>query len=115
MLRTKRIYEPPADEDGIRILVDRIWPRGVSKDAAQLDLWLKEIAPSKELRVWFGSDTDKWDEFKQRYFRELDDKPELVDEIMSRAKNDTVTLLFGKKDEHYNQAVALLEYLGAKS
>ena len=110
-IRLKRIYAELAKADGHRVLVDRIWPRGISKEDAEVDLWLKEIAPSKELRKWFGHDPEKWDEFKRRYFRELDDHPQEREHLAGKAAEGTVTLLFAAKDEQFNNAVALKEYL----
>lgn len=110
-VRTKRVYEQPAPEDGYRVLVDRLWPRGRSKEAARLDEWLKEIAPSDQLRKWYGHEPGKWPEFKQRYFAELEDKQDLVGELLERAEEGTVTLLFAAKDEAHNNAVALKHYL----
>lgn len=107
----KRAYEKPGDNDGTRILVDRVWPRGVSKEDLKIDLWLKEIAPSRELRQWFGHDPEKWDEFKRRYFAELEDRREAVDEVLSKAGEGRVTLVFGTRDERHNNAAALKEYL----
>lgn len=111
IVSTKRAYEPPSAQDGMRILVDRIWPRGVSKDALKADLWLKEVAPSKELRQWFGHDPAKWDEFKKRYRKELAGNPAFkqLREIIKTEK--TVTLLYGAADTGHNQAVALREFL----
>jgi uncharacterized protein YeaO (DUF488 family) len=110
-LALKRAYEPASPQDGYRILVDRMWPRGLSKERAAIDLWLKEIAPSTELRKWFNHDPAKWAEFKKRYFRELDSNKELVDIIRSKARTHKVTLVYAAKDELHNNAVALLEYL----
>jgi uncharacterized protein YeaO (DUF488 family) len=110
-LRTKRVYEPPEQEDGLRVLVDRIWPRGLSKERAAVDLWLKEIAPSRDLRRWFGHDPSRWQEFKRRYFRELSHEEEPLNELRSQARKNTVTLLFGTREERYNNAEALKEYL----
>jgi len=107
----KRVYEPASKADGFRVLVDRIWPRGVSKDRAKIDLWLKTVAPSTELRKWFDHDPQKWKEFKKRYFAELDEGPEGLDELTSRATDSVVTLVFSARDEQHNQAVALQEYL----
>lgn len=108
MIKIKRIYKPPSSQDGYRVLVDRLWPRGVSKDRAQIDLWLKEIAPSDELRKWFGHDPKKWDDFKKKYELELRKKRELLFEIKRVEKEkDTVTLLYSAKDEEHNQAIAL--------
>lgn len=110
-IKLKRIYDAPARADGQRVLVDRIWPRGVSKEAADLDLWLKEAAPSDRLRKWFGHDEEKWEEFKRRYFEELDGRRESLKEVVEAASHRTVTLLFAAKDEERNNAVALKEYL----
>lgn len=107
----KRIYEPSAKSDGFRVLVDRLWPRGISKENAKLDLWLPEVAPSTKLRQWFAHDPMKWAEFQRRYQAELKGKKELVAELKGRAKQGTVTLLFSAKDEQLNQAVALRGYL----
>jgi uncharacterized protein YeaO (DUF488 family) len=108
MIRVKRIYEQPSKEDGYRILVDRLWPRGMSKDRAKIDLWLKEIAPSDALRKSFCHDPKKWDYFKKKYQLELRKKPELVLEIKQAEKEKgTVTLLYSAKDEKHNQAIAL--------
>lgn len=111
MIKIKRIYEAPTAEDGIRILIDRLWPRGLSKNSAKVDLWLKEIAPSDKLRKWFAHDPKKWIEFKQKYFKELNPNQELVDLIIKKAKGGNVTLLFGAKEERFNNAVALKEYV----
>jgi uncharacterized protein YeaO (DUF488 family) len=110
MIKIKRIYEAPTAEDGIRILIDRLWPRGLSKNSARVDLWLKEIAPSDKSRKWFAHDPKKWIEFKQKYFKELNPNQELVDLISKKAKGGNVTLLFGAKEERFNNAVALKEY-----
>ncbi|OGP82558.1 MAG: hypothetical protein A2Z08_06365 [Deltaproteobacteria bacterium RBG_16_54_11] len=107
MIKAKRIYDEPEKKDGFRILVDRLWPRGLSKDRAQLDLWLREAAPSDALRKWFGHDPARWDEFKRRYFKELEDKTEAVESIVTKASQGSVTLLYGAKDVYYNNAVAL--------
>ena len=109
--KIKRIYEEPARGDGIRILVDRVWPRGVSKAEAKIDHWHKEIAPSTALRKWFGHDPAKWVEFQRRYFKELGSKRETLDELRRLGAGKPVTLLFGAKDTVHNQAVALQEYL----
>ncbi|GLI35722.1 DUF488 domain-containing protein [Desulforhabdus amnigena] len=110
-IRLKRAYDPPGEDDGYRVLIDRIWPRGVGREAARLDVWLKEIAPSDELRKWFGHDPNKWKEFKNRYFQELDERPEVVEELMKAAIKHSVTLVFAAKDREFNNAVALEEYL----
>jgi uncharacterized protein YeaO (DUF488 family) len=114
MLKTKRIYEEPAHGDGFRILVDRLWPRGLSKDRAQIDLWLKEVAPSDALRKWFGHDRARWAEFKRRYFKELTDKKEVVEQVVKKTSQVSVTLLYGAKDEECNNAVALQEFIEHK-
>lgn len=107
----KRAYTKPARTDGYRVLVDRIWPRGVSKDEAELDDWMKEIAPSSELRKWFDHDSNRWEEFKHRYFKELDSKSKELNFLRNKAKNVRVTLIYSAKDEEHNYAVALKEYL----
>lgn len=112
MIRIKRIYDPVDDNDGYRVLVDRLWARGVSKERAKLDLWMKEIAPSDELRKWFQHDPSKWDEFQLRYRKELLEKKELLSELKRIEKeNKSVTLLYSAKDKEYNQAIALLRIL----
>jgi uncharacterized protein YeaO (DUF488 family) len=110
-VKLKRVYDPPKPADGFRVLVDRLWPRGVSKSYARIDLWLKEIAPSAALRKWFGHDTLKWDTFRARYFRELQKNPEAVAQLNEIIRNGPVTLLFAAKDQEHNNAVALKEYL----
>lgn len=110
-IRVMRVYETPRKADGFRILVDRLWPRGVSKDKAPVDLWLKEIAPSTELRKWFGHGPERWPEFKQRYFRELDGKAEVVSRMYEKAAGRDIVLVYSAKDELRNQAVCLREYL----
>jgi len=108
----KRIYERASKADGLRILVDRLWPRGLSRERARLDHWLKEIAPSDELRRWFGHDPAKWDEFKARYFRELDEQPELIAQLRELIRtNERVTLLYSSREFEFNNAVALKLYL----
>ncbi|MFW6113619.1 MAG: DUF488 domain-containing protein [Actinomycetota bacterium] len=111
MLKLKRAYEEPSRNDGYRVLVDRLWPRGVKKEDAKLDRWLKDIAPSDELRKWYGHDVERWKEFKNRYFKELKERDELLKEIMEKAGGGTVTLVYGAKDEEHNNAAALREYL----
>jgi uncharacterized protein YeaO (DUF488 family) len=108
---TKRVYEEPGQQDGMRVLVDRIWPRGVSKDEALIDHWLKDIAPSTELRKWFNHDPQKWVEFKKKYFLELKGKDEELEELLRMAHKGRVTLVYGAKDQEHNNAVALKEYL----
>ncbi len=113
MIKTERIYNAPTG-GGFRILVDRLWPRGLRKDEVKVDLWLKEIAPSSELRKWFGHDPDKWNEFRKKFFQELDHKGELVDQVIAKAREGDVVLLYGAKDEEHNNAVALREYIENK-
>jgi uncharacterized protein YeaO (DUF488 family) len=114
MIRMKRVYEPPEKSDGIRILVDRLWPRGLNKSEAQLDEWMKEIAPSGELRKFYGHDISKWEEFREKYLKELSSKEELVNKIIERASEGRVTLLFAVKDEEHSNAAVLKEYLEKK-
>lgn len=110
-IKIKRVYEPASKDDGYRVLVDRLWPRGMRKEEADLDLWLREVAPSNSLRKWYGHDAEKWEEFKERYARELDEKTELVEQIERKARDERVTLLFSSKEEHNNNAQALKEYI----
>ena len=112
----KRAYDPPAPEDGQRVLVDRLWPRGLSKEKAAIDLWLKEIAPSTAMRQWFGHDPERWDEFQQRYRAELDINGEVVGQLRDVIRAGRTTLIYGAKDEAHNHAVVLAAYLeGATS
>jgi uncharacterized protein YeaO (DUF488 family) len=112
MITIKRVYSDPEDDDGFRVLVDRIWPRGVSKEDAKLDLWMKEVSPSNELRKWFAHDPDKWDEFKTRYLEELKDKKDLIVHLKTIEKlNKTLTLIYSARDEKHNNAVVLMELL----
>jgi uncharacterized protein YeaO (DUF488 family) len=112
MLKLKRIYEPSALTDGYRVLVDRLWPRGLSKSRARIDLWMKDIGPSDALRKWFGHDPKRWAAFRARYWRELRQKSQLVLQLKKLLKERrTVTLLFGARDEQHNQAVALSAFL----
>ncbi|OPY14198.1 MAG: hypothetical protein A4E66_00452 [Syntrophus sp. PtaB.Bin001] len=110
-IRLKRAYDAPQDDDGFRILVDRLWPRGVARDSARIDLWLKEIAPGDELRKWFAHEPAKWTEFRDRYFQELGDNPDAVGQLMMHVRRGLVTLVYGAKDREHNNAVALKEYL----
>ena len=114
MLQLKRVYEPAARADGRRILVDRLWPRGLSKERAALDEWMKEIAPSAELRRWFAHDPDKWPEFRKRYRQELRTRADLVREIATRASRGRVTLVYGARDEAHNEAVVLAEVVRSR-
>ncbi|MGD0884537.1 MAG: DUF488 domain-containing protein [Thermodesulfovibrionales bacterium] len=109
MLRTKRIYDPVSAEDGRRILVDRLWPRGIKKENADIDEWLKEIAPSDELRKWFNHDPAKWQEFRKRYLGELKRKSTMIERLRAEARKTRVTLLFAAKDMEHNNAVILKE------
>ncbi len=107
----KRAYEAPEEADGTRILVDRVWPRGLSKDDLKIDLWLRDIAPSTELRKWFGHDPARWDEFRRRYFRELDGRRDLVAELRKKIAGKNATLVFSAREARYNNAAALKDYL----
>ena len=111
MIQIKRIYDEPDKRDGFRVLVDRLWPRGLSKDKAKVDLWLKDMAPSDELRKWFSHDPAKWPEFRKRYKEELKGRKELVEQLCEKAKKGQVTLLFAAKDTEHNNAVVLREIL----
>ncbi|MDA2920102.1 DUF488 domain-containing protein [Desulfobacterota bacterium AH_259_B03_O07] len=110
-IKVKRVFEKASKDDGIRILVDRLWPRGMSKKDALLDLWLKDVAPSNELRKWFNHEPEKWEEFKSRYFSELDKKLDLVSKLKKYAGGGTLTLLFSAKETKFNNAIVLKEYL----
>ncbi|MGH7289369.1 MAG: DUF488 domain-containing protein [Myxococcota bacterium] len=114
-IQTRRAYDPPARGDGYRVLVDRVWPRGVSKDDLDLDEWRKEIAPSTRLRQWFGHDPDRWQGFQKRYFTELGEKQDAVRELVKRARQGRITLVYGARDPDHNQAVALSAYLRARA
>lgn len=114
-INLKRVYEEPKGTDGQRVLVDRLWPRGLTKERAKVDLWLKEIAPSAELRKWFGHDPAKWAEFKRRYSAELRANAEPVAQLKAEAKKGPVTLVYGAKDEEHNDAVVLMEWLKKQS
>lgn len=106
-IRLRRIYDPPAEGEGLRILVDRIWPRGVSKERARVDLWLRDVAPSDDLRRWFGHDPARWEEFQARYRQELEADPVRLAPLLEAVRRGPVTLLYSARDEHHNQAVAL--------
>jgi uncharacterized protein YeaO (DUF488 family) len=110
-IRVKRVYEDPSPGDGYRILVDRLWPRGSTKEKLQLSQWIKDIAPSNELRRWYGHDPEKWPEFQKRYFAELDANPTAVETLQTCLQNESVvTFLFGSKEKKLNNAVALQIY-----
>jgi uncharacterized protein YeaO (DUF488 family) len=113
MIKIKRIYDAE-DEEGYRVLVDRLWPRGVSKEKANLDEWMKEVAPSDELRKWFNHEPSKWKSFKKKYMDELDDKQDLVQELLDNAKKGDLLLLYAAKDEEHNNAVVLQELLESR-
>lgn len=114
-VQLKRAYDSPSAHDGLRILVDRIWPRGVRKAQARIDLWLKDIAPSTALRQWFGHDPARWSEFRRRYRAELKRQPEAVAQLRALARKGRITLVFGARDERHNQAVVLKDLLGGRS
>lgn len=111
MIELKRAYEPAAPEDGCRVLVERLWPRGVSKAKAAIDTWLKEIAPSTELRKWYGHDPRRWTDFRKRYWRELRAHPEAVDELRAKEREGKVTLVYAAHDEQHSGALALRQFL----
>lgn len=116
-VQLKRVYDPPSPRDGTRILVDRLWPRGISKAKARVDLWLKDVAPSTVLRQWFGHDPARWSEFRRRYRAELRHQPDALAQLRALARRGRVTLVFGARDERRNQAVVLKDLLadrGAK-
>ena len=110
-LQVKRVYDPPSNEDGVRVLVDRLWPRGLTKATAAVDLWLKDISPSVDLRRWFNHDPARWTEFTQRYAEELEKKQPAVAALAGAVRRGRVTLLFGARDPQHNNATALFYYL----
>jgi uncharacterized protein YeaO (DUF488 family) len=114
MLKLKRAYEPASTADGRRLLVERLWPRGVSKEKLHVDEWIKDVAPSTDLRKWFGHDPEKWDQFRAKYFKELDAHPDAWRPILAASRRGPVTLVYSSHDEVHNNAVALKEYLQAK-
>jgi uncharacterized protein YeaO (DUF488 family) len=113
-IQTRRAYDPPASQAGARLLVDRLWPRGVKKEKMRLTGWLKEVAPSNALRQWFAHDPKRWDEFQHRYTAELEARPQAWQPILQAARDGTVTLLFAAKDPQHNNAAALKAFLEAK-
>jgi uncharacterized protein YeaO (DUF488 family) len=115
MLKLKRAYEPVSKADGTRFLVERLWPRGLSKARVHVDAWAKDVGPSTELRKWFSHDPERWPQFKRRYFRELDTRPEAWQPILSKARRGVVTLVYSSRDAVHNNAVALQEYLRARA
>jgi len=110
-IKIKRIYKDANPEDGQRIMVDRLWPRGVSRANAKINLWVKNLAPSTELRKWYSHDPEKWQEFKTRYFYELNNNSDEINSLLDQINNETVTFVFGSKEQHLNNAAALKEYL----
>ena len=114
MLYLKRAYDPASSQDGTRLLVDRLWPRGIRKEALPIDGWYRDVAPSNELRRWFAHDPAKWQEFKKRYFAELEQKPQSWQPILERARAMKTTLVYAARDTEHNDAVALKEFLESK-
>lgn len=110
-IQLKRAYDKPEKSDGFRVLIDRVWPRGVKKEDLQLDEWLKDLAPSTELRQWFQHDPEKWEEFRTRYFRELDAHPEEIRRLQEQSRPGPLTIVFGSREQRFNNAMALKEYL----
>jgi uncharacterized protein YeaO (DUF488 family) len=115
LIRVKRAYEAPDEGDGLRVLVDRLWPRGLNKERSRLDFWAKELAPTEDLRKWFGHDPQRWREFKRRYFKELRQKKAWIDTFLECAKGKTITLVYAAKADKFNNALALKEYLEKES
>ena len=111
MIKLKRAYEAVAEDDGQRILVERLWPRGVTKEKAKIDLWMKEISPSPELRKWFGHDPEKWTEFRRRYSSELEKQPDLIEQLRQKARKGVVTFVYAARDEQHNSALLLKEFV----
>ena len=114
MIRLKRIYEQFSDQDGFRVLVDKLWPRGLRKNEVRIDLWIKEIAPDDELRKWFSHDPEKWEEFRKCYLKELEQNEEHIQKLIGKAKETDLTLLYAAKNERFNNATVLKEYLESK-
>jgi uncharacterized protein YeaO (DUF488 family) len=115
VIQVKRAYETASKNDGTRLLVDRVWPRGLKKEQLQLQSWMKEVAPSTALRKWFQHDPDKWEEFRRRYFRELEKNPEAWQPLLAYAKRGRITLVYSAHDAEHNNAVALKQFLDEKS
>ena len=113
-INIKRVYEPASREDGVRILVERLWPRGIKKEELQMDFWLKEIAPSTDLRKWFSHDPAKWKQFQTKYFAELNENRDVVEQIVHAHHKGTITLLYSSKDTEHNSALCLKHYLEKK-
>jgi uncharacterized protein YeaO (DUF488 family) len=114
MFKLKRVYEKPSRDDGFRVLVERLWPRGLKKDEVKYDLWLKDVAPSSELRKWFSHDPEKWKDFERRYREELQEQTDAVKLLKQKGREGTVTLLFSSHDEEHNNAVALKKYISGR-
>jgi uncharacterized protein YeaO (DUF488 family) len=114
MIKLKRVYEEPGPKDGLRVLVERLWPRGLTKERAAVDLWLKDVAPSPGLRKWFGHDPARWERFQERYRRELLEKKDAVRLLKQQGKEGTVTLVYAARDEEHNGAVVLKRFLGGR-
>jgi uncharacterized protein YeaO (DUF488 family) len=110
-VKLKRAYEPPAADDGTRILIDRLWPRGITKERAAIDQWMKDISPSTELRKWFGHDPARWDELRRRYAQEVRQNADLIDQLRSFARQGAITLVYSARDEKHNDAVELRELI----
>jgi uncharacterized protein YeaO (DUF488 family) len=115
MIKLKRVYDPVADDDGTRFLVERLWPRGIKKSDLQMQAWLKDVAPSSSLRRWFSHDPKKWNDFRKRYFRELRSNVRALEPLVAAAKQGTVTLLYSSRDSERNSAVALRDYIEGQS
>ena len=113
-VKLKRAYEPPASDDGTRVLIDRLWPHGISKKRAAIDQWMKDISPSTELRKWFGHDPARWDEFRRRYAKEVRQNTDLLDQLRSLARHGPITLVYSAHDEEHNDAVELRELILGK-
>jgi uncharacterized protein YeaO (DUF488 family) len=111
MIKLKRAYEKPSPDDGSRILVERLWPRGLTKKRAAVDLWLKDVSPGPELRKWFGHDPARWEQFQKRYWKELEEKEEAVQVLKQKCKQGTVTLVYAARDEEHNSALVLKRFL----
>lgn len=111
MIKLKRVYETPSPKDGLRVLVERLWPRGLTKERAAVDLWLKDVAPSPELRKWFGHDPARWERFQKRYWQELRERKDAVKLLKQKAKASTVTLVYAAHDQDHNGALALNQFL----
>jgi uncharacterized protein YeaO (DUF488 family) len=110
-IRLRRAYDEASPDDGVRVLVERLWPRGLTKERAAIDLWMKDVAPSPELRRWFNHDFARWKEFKKRYLAELAESKAAVDELRKKCRAETVTFVYAARDEHHNSALLLSEYL----